>query len=409
MLAAYNAVKAFAYPGWRLTVPGGPAGGHYKGFTHTQAAGTDIAPGDNYENDRADGMSSHDTAHITLRNPRGVYRSSGEVPPRPNASGSAHTYRGLQTRHQPGQSVAPGSFPADYSETAEDAFLHFLALSGLEAVPESEMIRMQPYPGRVCPAWGCGGPEPIGPIIANTGTISVPAAPATGATSVVNQPPATPLPTPPAQAVAVPSAGTPIPPGASTSQVYQDSAGNYWAYSPGQASWVNFGSSGAAGQQAAAVAAANGASSSASLATASTTPVSPTPAPIVATNQVVPLNDGSGNYVNLSTGAIVPASTVSQNPYTMQLVTSQTAAAELIPANDGSGNYINPQTGAVIPASAIGATAANTLAVPAAASSTVSSAISWLEQSTIFPPIPDVVIYGGGLLLALALIKKVKL
>jgi hypothetical protein len=243
MLAAYRDTGAFAYPGWRLTVPGGPAGGHYKGFTHTQGAGTDLLPMDSYEQDREDGMSSHDLAHTSLLNPRGVYRSSGEVPPRPNASGSAFTYRGFQTARHAGTSVAPGSFPADYFETPEDAFL-----------PAAGDIQGMGY---VFPTAG----NPIDHPCAAGVCYSRP--PAVGATSVVAQPYATALPLPPAQSVTV--------------QTVQ--------------------------------------------------PISPTPAPIVATNQVVPLHDGSGNYVNLSTGAIVPASSVSQNPATGQLSTNISSMA----------------------------------------------------------------------------------
>jgi hypothetical protein len=265
MLAAYRDTGAFAYPGWRLTVPGGPAGGHYKGFTHTQAAGTDLPPQDQYEQDREDGMSSHDLAHASLLNPRGVYRSSGEVPPRPNASGSAATYRGFQTTRHAGTSVAPGSFPADYFETPEDAFLPAAGdIQGMGYAFESG----------TCPSWGCYGPR-------NVETLRPAVVTRPGATSVVAQPYATPLPLPPAQSVTV--------------QTVQ--------------------------------------------------PISPTPAPIVATNEVIPLHDGSGNYVNLSTGAIVPASSVSQNPATGQLSTS--------------------------------------------VSSIATGALSWLEQSTLISGIPN--------------------
>jgi hypothetical protein len=304
MIGAYQGVVDFAYPGWRLTVPGGPAGGHYKGFTHTQAAGTTILPEDDYETDRGDGMSSHDAVHASQRNPRGVYRSSGEVPPRPNASGSAHTYRGFQTRRHAGTSVAPGSFPADYKETGEDDFLslaenavHYFtpkdAISSLLGMPfesfvgdgpvsrtGSEMIPYQPTRA-ICPAWGCG-PAPIerltytppppntvaapAPILATSGTGDGIAPPSTGATSTVNQPPGTLAPAPPSPAIPVYTAP----------------------------------------------------------------PVSPAPAPTVATNQVVPLNDGSGNYVNLSTGQIIPASAVTQNLATMQLTAAPGSSAGIM-------------------------------------------------------------------------------
>jgi hypothetical protein len=336
MIGAYRDGRHFAYPGWRLTVPGGPAGGHYKGFTHTQAAGTDIPPGDNYEQDREDGMSSSDSVHASQRNPRGVYRSSGEVPPRPNASGSAHTYRGFQTRHHPGQAVAPGSFPADFIESDEDDFLPMrpntvstTPLAGLGAV-RSEMISAGEFN-----YGGGGGAEPIwrGPIYyGGPGAVAAPAPPATGATSVVAQPAPTPLPLPPAQSIPV----------------------------------------------------------------ATVPPVSPTPAPIVATNEVVPLNDGSGNYVNVSTGAIVPASTVTQNLATMQLTTASAVAGQLIPLQDGSGNYLNPQTGAVIPGAAISQSAAPAIAA-AATTFSMAGALAWLEApSSIFPSIPNWGLVAGA-------------
>jgi hypothetical protein len=342
MIAGYRDGRHFAYPGWRLRLPGGPAGGHYKGFTHTQAAGTDIPPGDNYEQDREDGMSSSDSVHASLSNPRGVYRSSGEVPPRPNASGSAHTFRSFQRQHHPGQAVAPGSFPADFVETNEDDFLPArpntvsTTMAGWLGATSQMMIsdgELFPGSGRVCPAWGCGGP----PIIWNREVSPQPSVPpvvimppATGATSVVNQPAPTPVPLPPAQSIPV----------------------------------------------------------------ATVPPVSPTPAPIVATNEVVPLNDGSGNYVNISTGAIVPASTVTQNLATMQLTTGSAVAGQLIPLQDGSGNYLNPQTGAVIPGAAISQSAA---AVPALTSFSMAGALTWLEQpSTFFPSIPNWGLVAGA-------------
>jgi hypothetical protein len=344
MIGAYREVPAFAYPGWRLSVPGGPAGGHYKGFTHTQAAGTDIPPQDQYEQDREDGMSSHDLVHATQRNPRGVYRSSGEVPPRPNASGRAHSYRSFQTQRHAGTAIAPGSFPAEFVETDEDAFIHRYGLHGLGALPISEMIRVgvfqdggggnilvrppviptPPMPGPAQtwhpPAPGAAAPVVILPIQARPNCITDHAAPppgmhyesmgtdangcelvhlvhdappATGATSVVNQPPAHPAPLPPSPSVPV-------------------------VVAP---------------------------------------PVSPAPAPVVNTNQVVPLNDGSGNFLNVSTGTIVPSSAVAQNPATGQLTSSISSAA--------------------------------------------SGALSWLEQpSTFFPAVPNWGLVAGAAVLA---------
>lgn len=280
MISAYQSVVDFAYPGWRLTVPGGPAGGHYKGFTHTEASGTTILPQDDYETDRGDGMSSHDEVHASPRNPRGIYRSSGEVPPRPNASGSAATYRGIQTRRHAGTSVAPGSFPADFKETGEDDFLslaenapHYFkpsdvvsSLLGAGFIDNGGVSLRVPFK-ESCPAWGCGPMPGPAQFYNPPNTVTAPAPvsaaplPSTGATSVVNQPAATPAPAPPSPSIPVYTAP----------------------------------------------------------------PVSPAPSPTVATNEVVPLNDGSGNYLNVSTGQAVPASAVAQNLATMQLTAAPTS------------------------------------------------------------------------------------
>lgn len=305
---SYGTVKAFASPGWRLTVPGGPPGGHYKGFTHSESAGTDLLPQEQYEQDREDGMSSHDLVHATQRNPRGVYRSAAEVPPRPNASGSAMTYRGFQTKRHAGTSVAPGSFPADFFETLEDAFLEG-ADSGLgllryeanggdyypfrsEMIMRGEQTYVRPDPPMPVDPDYTG---PVGPVLPGPPVLWH--TPSPGPTSVVPQPPATPLPLPPAPSVPV----------------------------------------------------------------VTTPPISPAPAPVVSTNQVVPLNDGSGNWLNLSTGTIVPASAVVQNPATGQMSA--------------------PSSGAV------------------------SGAMSWLEEKTIFSAFPNWGVIAGGLLLASMMFK----
>src|SRR5208282_1654868 len=293
MIGAYQSVVDFAYPGWRLTVPGGPAGGHYKGFTHTEATGTTILPQDDYETDRGDGMSSHDAVHASTRNPRGVYRSSGEVPPRPNASGAAATYRGMQTRRHAGTSEAPGSFPADFKETGEDDFLS-LAENAPHYFKPSDVVGSllgDMGAGVIFDNGGMPGPMPYprfpishgGPVMwqGPPNTVAAPSsgvaaapqpAPSTGATSVVNQPAGTLAPAPPSPSVPVYTAP----------------------------------------------------------------PVSPAPSPVVNTNQVIPLNDGSGNYLNVSTGQIVPASSVAQNLATMQL-TATPAASPAASADSAAG------------------------------------------------------------------------
>lgn len=148
-LGAYRDYPAFAYPGWRLTVPGGPAGGHYKGFTHNYSFGTAIGtvadPNDEYELARAEGRAAHDPVHSHPNAPRGVYRGPAEVPPRANASGSAMTYRGFQTKRHAGTSVAPGSFPAEFYETGEDILATMLQ-PGMGILPA--MVDRSAFPVR---------------------------------------------------------------------------------------------------------------------------------------------------------------------------------------------------------------------------------------------------------------------
>lgn len=148
-LGAYRDGQAFAYPGWRLTVPGGPAGGHYKGFTHNYSGGTAIGtvadPNDEYELARAEGLAAHDPIHSHPNAPRGVYRGPAEVPPRANASGSAMTYRGFQTKRHAGTSVAPGSFPAEFYETGEDILATMLQ-PGMGLLPA--MVDRSAFPVR---------------------------------------------------------------------------------------------------------------------------------------------------------------------------------------------------------------------------------------------------------------------
>jgi hypothetical protein len=193
MLSAYQEVPAFAYPGWRLRIPGGPAGGHYKGFTHNYST-PQIEAQDQYEADRNAGAASHDIAHASPRSPRGVYRGPAEVPPRPNASGNAiQTYGGAQRQRHAGTSIAPGSFPAPFTETGEDAFLSPAQLqdSGLEGLGMSPnqsgggwfFQRWQPHP---LPPVHIAPPLP--PVHIAPGTVQMIPSPGSGATSVVAQP-----------------------------------------------------------------------------------------------------------------------------------------------------------------------------------------------------------------------------
>ena len=77
----------------------------------------------------------------------------------------------------------------------------------------------------------------------------------------------------------------------------------------------------------------------------------------MATNEVIPMNDGSGRWINVSTGQVIPASAVAQNPATGQVT------------------------------------------APAVA-------LSWLEQNTIFSALPNWGVLAAGLLAASMLLGK---
>jgi len=279
----YLTAKPFAYPGWRLTVPGAPAGGHQKGHTHTNNAGVTVQNPDAYQLDRHSGVASHDSTHANQRNPRGVYRGPAETPPHPNASKSSNVVSAHQLQRHAGISVAPGSFlsPEDFFYHKNE--LNFAGHLGYQIsrgdensdrpMPGAHIMVMPNFPRRYA---------------------------GTGATSTVAQPAPTPLPMPPSPSVAI----------------------------------------------------------------AAPPPISPAPSPVVNTNALIPLGDGSGNYVNSSTGAIVPAS---------QIVIGTTGQATIAP-----GSTVN-----------------------------LSSALAWLQQSTLISSLPNYLVVGGSLL-ALSMFSKGK-
>lgn len=106
----YVVAPALAWAGWRLRVPGGPEGGQYHGYT-----------GDDSDQDVTH-LSGPESAWnpvwggIPLREGETVsdyvYRSPGEVRPRPNASGGANVLFEFQTKRSPGYAVAPGNYRA---------------------------------------------------------------------------------------------------------------------------------------------------------------------------------------------------------------------------------------------------------------------------------------------------------
>jgi hypothetical protein len=330
-IGAYASVPDFAYPGWRLTVPGGPAGGHYKGYTHNYSVGTDLLPADQYEQDREDGMSSHDAAYASPRNPRGVYRSPGEVPPRPNASGSAMTYRGYQTKRHAGTSIAPGAFPADFIETPEDAgiagngwgdgsdpTLHGVFLDGLGVIqyvppaysqgltPEQlNLVRQRMYPIAAPAPVHTSAPAPPGSFVRVDGTAPVYQVQSDGVTLRWVPDPATftQMGGNASSVVVIPSlagysVGSPLP-----QFITQPNTVSAPPVTPPQPT------------------------NTVSVPIVAPSSTSAAPSPSVYSNVVMPLNDGSGNFVSVATGAIIPGSQVTLNPLTQQYNAAPSAAS----------------------------------------------------------------------------------
>jgi len=298
-IAGYSPVQAFAYPGWRLTLPCGPPGGHQKGFTAANAAGTSAPHKNAYEADRHAGVAAHDSSHIHPRNPRGVYRGPAEVPPRSNASGSTNVSSSFQIQRHAGTSVAPGSFPVDYYETPEDFFFDNNSLDQASVAANPVHFGLLPINenyDRPMPEARYIYRPPARPNIVAAQPLAINSYAGVGATSTVAQPAPTPLPATPAPTVSV----------------------------------------------------------------AAPVPISPAPAPVVNSNALIPMGDGSGNYINVSTGAIVPAS---------QIVIGTNGQPQIAP-----GATLN-----------------------------LTSALAWFQQSTLFSGVPNYYVVGGAVL-ALAML-----
>lgn len=131
-LAGYADAGDFAWSGWRLRIPGGPAGGQYHGFigpdsydgwgtvTGTEIDGAPdsgknvyVEPGNPFLGDVPRDPWSNDWGGTALEEGEthsdSVYRSPGEVRPRANASGGAFTVYGYQTRRSAGFAESPGN------------------------------------------------------------------------------------------------------------------------------------------------------------------------------------------------------------------------------------------------------------------------------------------------------------
>lgn len=105
-LGHYGRVPPLAQHGFRLSIPGGPAGGQYHG--RVTANPTEIG----YHGRLArtlSGVNPYD--HRLIPDP--FWRAPGELPPRPNAAGDLNIHTVGHMPHVPGYSMVPGGlFPA---------------------------------------------------------------------------------------------------------------------------------------------------------------------------------------------------------------------------------------------------------------------------------------------------------
>jgi hypothetical protein len=125
-LHGYAASPDFAWQGWRLRIPGTNPGGEYHGFIAPDSASGWPAGRDEIG---ADGLSGYkDSIDTGSAGPwqkdiwggmimgevdnlsDHVYRSPGEMRPRPNASGGVNTVRSHQTMRSAGYAIAPGNY-----------------------------------------------------------------------------------------------------------------------------------------------------------------------------------------------------------------------------------------------------------------------------------------------------------
>lgn len=236
-IASYSTAPFTAWAGWRLRVPGGPAGGQFHGF---------IAP-DDLVDDAGGWPQGHDEIFrpIDTRQNLGiypwhgwdpkwhgsvllegqtvsdyVYRSPAEVRPRPNASGGINVVRAVQLERTPGFAVAPGNYHTLGAAPAIDQIAYHGPPTGMwpRRYPVDRMPGSSGGPA-VCPAWGCGPPPwTMGPD-ANTSPRPAP-------TVTQPPPPITPMPAP----------VTPMGPGGTNGCApgqYRDAVGNCtadWRY-----------------------------------------------------------------------------------------------------------------------------------------------------------------------------------
>lgn len=390
-LASYYRQLPFARSGWRLKQPGGPDGGQHKGFVANATRGTWPAVENEYEADREMGASAFDPGYCSSSHPRGVYRSSAEPPPRPNASGNQNVYTGFQTFARAGRAVAPGSFPAPWRDTT-DGRMHLLSGDPGGPIDAFYWRETPPQPSLLTPGGSYmfqpANPAPVS--VADIAQVSAPViAPGPGVAVVNAAPPQETLPD-----------------------------GSVWQY--GNSGWVQI-----SGPTQGFVASPPPTQVGPTSVVAQPAPVDyPQPAPIVQSLSVPPISPS-------------PAPTVFVNPATMMLPANQTAAVATtspVPAGyninatytDGAGNIwaYNPNTGAWQAISGPGASLVSPVPAgypttstytdssgnvwaynnsvgswqiaQAATTSRVANFTSWLESSSIISAVPNWALLAGA-------------
>lgn len=233
-MAGYTSAPDFAWSGWRLKIPGGPIGGQYHGFIAPDSYGWPAGHDEIYRpaadfsglGDVADHSLApwdHEWGGISQAEGESlsdhVYRSPGEMRPRPNASGGANVAPGYQRRRSAGFAEAPGNYkgvgviPPFALRTNGGSSKSVVSVPALlyhgTALPAY-------FPTEACPAWGCGGPRPIYGATSVVAQPPPPTTPAPVATVVSSIPPVSPAPAPTVASTPTTPAAAAAPPAMTT-------------------------------------------------------------------------------------------------------------------------------------------------------------------------------------------------
>ena len=215
----YAVAPALAWSGWRLQVPGGPEGGQYHGYTGDDSDHevTTLSGPESGWNHVWGGTSLLEGQTLSDH----VYRSPGEVRPRPNASGGANVMREYQQKRSPGYAESPGNYAAlGLIAPGEPLYYH-------GAVRPLPVLLPRPIISPVVPVnygWPAGATEPpLPPAPVSPNTVAQPAPMSTPApvytVPVYTVPPVSPSPSPTVAASAqdyLPAVGQPLPAASAT-------------------------------------------------------------------------------------------------------------------------------------------------------------------------------------------------